>query len=117
MVYTSDKKLFPWTKHTSYASIVGERRPSELGQYTMVTIKNEDNDLDERRNSLSKMQKKSLYCLDAQRKQLEKSMLEYSDKVRDILDSRTNNLFREIHTRQSHHIAMSGSRSLTNSID
>ena len=119
MVHLSDKKFIPWSKHTNYASIVGERRrPSEVGQGTLVNIKNVDKDLDDHRNHLSKMHQKSLFRLDAQRKELEKSMLQYTDKVREIRDTQTNDLFREIHTRQSRrHHRLSDARSLTNSLD
>lgn len=39
--------------------------------------------------------------LDSQRKLLEKSMLAYSEKMKDIITSRANELFREIRTRNS----------------
>ncbi|XP_045215392.2 uncharacterized protein LOC123565598 isoform X2 [Mercenaria mercenaria] len=100
----SPRRRSSWTKHTSYPTLQNEEQlhiPAEISSGTRANIRCAEKRLDESRNRLNSMQRKSLGHLDSQRKLLEKSMLAYSEKMKDIASSRANELFREIQTRNS----------------
>ena len=99
----SPTRKLPFSKHTSYPTAASERKfkPGELDNGTRVNHRNADKALNDKKNLMDNMNRKSMNQLDNQRKQLEKSMLAYSEKMKSISNSRTNELFREIHSRGS----------------
>lgn len=104
MQNTSPSRRSSWSKHTSYPTVSDERAPQipgELGAATRVNNKNAENDLKANRTRMNSMHRKSISDMDRQRKLLEKSMLAYSKKMNEISNTRTNELFREIHTRNA----------------
>lgn len=92
-----------WSKHTSYPTAVQDRKfsPGEVGESARVNQRNAENEFDNKIAMMNNMRKKSLGQLDHQRKQLEKSMMAYTEKMRQISESRTNELFREMHSRNA----------------
>lgn len=92
-----------WSKHTSYPTAVQDRKfsPGEVGESARVNQRNAENEFDNKIAMMNNMRKKSLSQLDHQRKQLEKSMMAYTEKMREISESRTNELFREMHSRNT----------------
>ncbi|KAL4237477.1 hypothetical protein ACF0H5_002193 [Mactra antiquata] len=103
MVRSYNKPANYWSKHTSYPTAGSEktRLPSELNTRARVNNKQAENELETSRNIIDNNRRKSFNTLDSQRKLLEKSMLEYSKKMEKINNEKTNELFREIHTRNS----------------
>ncbi|KAH3841407.1 hypothetical protein DPMN_114870 [Dreissena polymorpha] len=102
MVYTSPSRRYV-SKHTSYPTAHADKTymPSEVSTATRASLKNTENEFRQIQNAVRNVHRKSLSQLESQRKLLEKSMLEYSNKMKEINDSRTNELFREIHTRNA----------------
>lgn len=101
---TSPKRQARWSRHTSYPTVCKEKPshvPAEISSATRANIKKAENQLEVSRNHLNNIQKKSLNHLDSQRRLLEQSMTAYSEKMTKISNSRTNELFREIHTRNA----------------
>lgn len=90
-----------WSKHTSYPTANGDKihKPSEVAIRVLASVKAAENDLNAKKCSMGSVHRKSIGQLDFQRKLLEKSMLAYCNKIKEINDSRTNELFREIHTQ------------------
>ena len=75
--------------------------PAETCAGTKANIRCAEKRLDESRARLDRLERKSLGQLDSQRKLLEKSMMAYTEKMRDIASNRNNELFREIQTRNA----------------
>jgi hypothetical protein len=75
--------------------------PAETSASTRANIRCAEKRLDESRARLENMERKSLGHLDAQRKLLEKSMMAYSEKMKDIASSKNNEIFRELQTRNA----------------
>lgn len=101
---TSPKRHGSWSRHTSYPTVHKDKPthvPAEISSATRANIKKTEAQLEVSRNQLNNIQRKSLSHLDSQRRVLEKSMTAYSEKMTKISNSRTNELFREIHTRNA----------------
>ena len=96
-----------WTKNTNYASVASPRPPMEVGSHAHAPNKSVEQQLETSKQRINEMHRKSLVMLAGQRKLLEKSMLAYTEKVKEINDRRTSELFREIQSRNG-----SSSRSL-----
>lgn len=96
-----DKMSNHWTKHTSYPTAKNGKIPSELNMASRANNKLAEQELDMNKTIMNSIQRKSIHMLDSQKKLLEKSMLAYSEKMKEINNSKTNELFREIHTRNA----------------
>lgn len=88
-----------WTKNTNYASVASPRPPMEVGSHAHAPNKSVEQQLETSKQRINEMHRKSLVMLAGQRKLLEKSMLAYTEKVKEINDRRTSELFREIQSR------------------
>ncbi|KAH3841411.1 hypothetical protein DPMN_114874 [Dreissena polymorpha] len=99
MTYSTPKRRSV-SKHTIYPTVHSDKKhfPSEVSPAARARLKNIENDSRVIQNAVRNVHMKSLSHLISQRKLLEKSMLEYSNKMKEINESRTNELFREIHT-------------------
>ena len=89
------------TKFTSYPTADKMRTPGEVATEAQTNNRKIENEMTSKNSNLKSILRKSLTTMDKQRKMLEKSMMAYSAKMKEISNSRTNELFREIHTRNS----------------
>ena len=88
-----------WSKNTNYTSVASPKLPSEVGSHAHAPNKSVEQELETNKHRIDQMHRKSLVMMSGQRKLLEKSMLAYTEKMKEIHEKRTSELFREIQSR------------------
>ena len=88
-----------WTKNTNYVSVAAPRAPMEVGSHAHAPNKSVEQELENNKHRIEQIHRKSLVMMAGQRKLLEKSMLAYTEKMKQINENRTSELFREIQSR------------------
>ena len=119
MSLSVSERRITWSKNTNYASVASPRPPMEIGSHAHAPNKSEEQRLETNNQIISQIHRKSLAMMAGQRKLLEKSMLAYSEKMKEINGKRspdielngkrksdaeehhkmTSELFREIQSR------------------
>ena len=99
----SDRRI-SWSKNTNYASVASSRPPMEVGSHAYAPNKSIEQQLETNKQIVSQIHRKSLSMMAGQRKLLEKSMLAYSKKMKEINGKRTSDIDPNVKRNSEHEL-------------
>ena len=85
-----------WSTRTSYSNVAKQQLPAELDTGSSANARRLEHELGQTNIKLALAHKTTMVSLNHRRKQMEDSMLKYSERMREISGFRTTKLFKQI---------------------